>query len=288
MKNYYDTLGVNETASDQEIKSAFRKLAAQHHPDKGGNKDKFQEINEAYDTLKNTQKRQEYDTMRKYGERSFGTGDGFSFNMNNMFNEDVFQDFFSGFGGGDMDFKGPFNFRKTYRTRQQMNKTVNIRISLSLKDIMQKSEKTISIRLPSGRDEIVAVKIPAGCQNNAIFKYKGLGDDTLKNVPRGDLMVQVTVLDSDGYIRKVNDLYTQKTISCFEAIRGTTFKLKTLDDRILNVKVPPGTQPGSLIQLKGQGVPIHDAINIRGSLLIKINVLIPQLNKKDLEKIKDL
>jgi len=67
MKNYYDTLGVSETASDNEIKTAFRKLAAQHHPDKGGNENKFKEINEAYDTLKSTQKRQEYDAMRKYG-----------------------------------------------------------------------------------------------------------------------------------------------------------------------------------------------------------------------------
>jgi curved DNA-binding protein len=288
MKNYYDTLGVNETASDSEIKSAFRRLAAQHHPDKGGDKNKFQEINEAYDTLKNTQKRQEYDTMRKYGERSFKSGKGFSFNMNDMFNEDVFQDFFSGFGRGDVDFGGPFNSRRNYTKRQQTNKTINVRISLSLKDVMKKSDKTLSIRLPSGRDEIVSVKIPAGCQNNSIFKYKGLGDDSIKNIPRGDLMIQVTVLDSDGYIRKGNDIYTEKTISCFEAIRGTSFRLKTLDDKILNVKIPPGTQPGAVIQLKGQGVPIHDAINIRGSLLIKINILIPQLNKKDLEKIKDL
>ena len=96
MKNYYDTLGVSETASDNEIKSAFRKLAAQHHPDKGGNETKFKEINEAYDTLKNTQKRQEYDAMRKYGQRNMGSGEGFSFNINDMFDEDVFHDFLFG------------------------------------------------------------------------------------------------------------------------------------------------------------------------------------------------
>ena len=74
MKNYYDTLGVSETASDRDIKSAFRKLAQEHHPDRGGNEAKFKEVNEAYDTLKNTQKRQEYDAMRKYGQRSSGSG----------------------------------------------------------------------------------------------------------------------------------------------------------------------------------------------------------------------
>ena len=72
MKNYYDALGVSETASDSEIKSAFRKLAGQHHPDKGGNEARFKEVNEAYDTLKNTAKRQEYDTMRKYGANNSG------------------------------------------------------------------------------------------------------------------------------------------------------------------------------------------------------------------------
>ena len=95
MKNHYDTLGVSETASDKDIKSAFRKLAGQHHPDKGGDEALFKEVNEAYDTLKNTEKRQEYDAVRKYGG---GRGENFNVNLNDMFNEDVFQDFFSGFG----------------------------------------------------------------------------------------------------------------------------------------------------------------------------------------------
>jgi DnaJ-class molecular chaperone len=96
------------------------------------------------------------------------------------------------------------------------------------------------------------------------------------------------VLDSDGYTRKGNDLFTDKTISCFDAIRGTEFKILTLDDRTLSVKVSAGTQPGNTIVLKGQGMPVHDTLNIKGNMYIKINVLIPQLSAKDLEKIKDL
>lgn len=284
MKNYYDALGVTETASDSEIKSAFRKLAAQHHPDKGGDANKFKEINEAYDTLKNTQKRQEYDAMRKYGERSFGSGNGFNFNSSDFFSEDIFEDFFSGFGFGP----GGRGNTRVYTRRPRVNKSVNVRISVSIKEVMQSIEKTLSLRLPSGRDEIVQVKIPAGCQNGATFKYKGLGDDTDKNIPRGDLLVNVSVLDSDGYTRKGNDIWTDRTINCFEAMRGCEFKIRTLDEKILKVRIPAGTQPGAVVNLKGHGMPVHNTLNIRGNILIRINVVIPQLSERDLEKIKDL
>jgi len=285
MKNYYDALGVSETASDNEIKSAFRKLAAKHHPDKGGDEKKFKEINEAYDTLKNTQKRQEYDTMRKYGQRNMGSGEGFSFNINDMFDEDVFQDFFSGFGFTP---GGARTRTRVYRNQPRQNRNVNIRLTLSIKEVYTACEKTISVRLPSGRDEIVHIKVPAGCQDGVTFKYRGMGDDTDSNLTRGDLLVTVSVLDSDGYTRKMNDLWTDRNITAFEAMRGTEFKIKTLDDRILNVKVPAGTQPGAVINIKGQGMPVHDTLNIKGNIYVRINITIPTLSARDLEKIKDL
>jgi len=284
MKDYYHALGVSQNASDDQIKKAFRRLAAQHHPDKGGDQKKFQEINEAYDTLKNKNKRQEYDTMRKFGSRNMGNGEGFSFNAADFFSEDVFEDFFSGFSFGP----GGRGQTRTYTRRPRGNKSVNVRISVSIKEVMSESEKTLSLKLPSGRDEIVSVKIPAGCQNGAVFKYRGLGDDSIKQVPRGDLLINVAVLDSDGFTRKGNDLYTNHTISCFDAIRGCDFKLQTLDNRVLKVKVPAGSQPGSVINVKGQGMPIHNTLNIRGNIYVTIAVLIPQLSKQDLKKIKDL
>ena len=283
MKNFYDTLGVAETASEKEIKEAFKSLAKKHHPDRGGDEKKFKEINEAYDTLKNPDKRQEYDAIRRYGQRAGGAGSGFKYNSNDFFSEDIFQEFFSGFG-----FAPGRGQTRVYRSRPRTNQSVNIRITLSIKEVYHACEKTVSVRLPSGRDEIVNLKIPAGVQNGAVFKYKGLGDDTDANLERGDLLCTVTVLDSDGFTRRNNDLYTDKTISCFDAIRGTEFKIRTLDDRILNVKVPAGTQPGNTIVLKGQGMPVHDTLNIKGNIYIKINISIPQLSEKDLDKIKDL
>jgi curved DNA-binding protein len=288
MKNYYDILGVNEQSTSADITKAFKDLAKQHHPDRGGTQEKFQEINEAHDTLKSSQKRHDYDSMRKFGG---GTGGA----QHPFFNEDIFGDIFSGFGqGGDMNFNGKFNFtgrngdERTFRNVRQGNRSVNVRMAISIKEAMTSDEKTISYKLPSGREEFATVKIPAGVQHGVTFKYAGMGDDSIKNVPRGDLMVQMSVLDSDGYTRKGNDLYTDKTIDCFQAVRGHRIQLKTLEDSVITVKVPSGTQPGTLLMVRSKGMPIHKTIGIRGNLYVKIHVLIPQLSATDLKKIKDL
>ena len=289
MKNYYDVLGVNEDSTSAEITKAFKELAKKHHPDRGGDEAKFKEINEAHDTLKNSQKRHDYDTMRKFG--TSGTGGQHPF-----FNEDIFGDFFSGFGGGDMDFGGSFNFtrgpggERIFRQNRQPrgNRNVQVRMAISIKEAMNNNEKTINYKLPSGREEFATVKIPAGVQHGVTFKFQGMGDDSIKNMPRGDLMVMMSVLDSDGYTRKGNDLFTDKTIDCFQAVRGHEFNLKTLDDNIIKVKVPAGTQPNTILQVKGRGMPVHKTIGIRGNLYVKVHVLIPQLSAADLKKIKDL
>ena len=286
MKNYYDILGVKEDASNEQIKKAFKDIAKKEHPDRGGDEARFKEANEAYDTLKNSQKRHDYDTMRKFG----GTGG----QQHPFFNEDIFGDFFSGFGNGDMDFGGRFNFTqgpgraRTFRSSNRGNRNVQVRMAISIKEAMKEEEKTINYKLPSGRDEYATVKIPAGVQHGITFKFAGMGDDSIKNMPRGDLMVVMSVLDSDGYTRKGNDLYTDKTIDCFQAVRGTEFNLKTLEDNIIKIKVPSGTQHGTLLSVKGRGMPVHKTLNIRGNLYVKIHILIPQLSAADLKKIKDL
>ena len=287
MKNYYEVLGVDEKATSAEITKAFKDLAKKHHPDRGGDEAKFKEINEAHDTLKSSQKRHDYDTMRKFGRPGM-TGAG----EHPFFNEDIFGDFFSGFGGPDNGFKfnfsrGPGNER-TFRSTPRGNRNVQVRMAISIKEAMSHNEKTINYKLPSGREEFATVNIPAGVQHGVTFKFAGMGDDSIKNMPRGDLMVVMSVLDSDGFTRKGNDLYTDKTIDCFQAVRGHEFNLKTLDDKVIKVKVPSGTQPGTLLTLKGQGMPVHKTLNIRGNLYVKVHILIPQLSAQDLKKIKDL
>jgi curved DNA-binding protein len=291
MKNYYDILGVSEDASNEQIKKAFKDIAKKEHPDRGGDESKFKEANEAYDTLKSSQKRHDYDTMRKFGGQRPGGG------QHPFFNEDIFGDFFSGFQNGDMDFSSSFNFTqgpggerifRQNRAQTRGNRNVQVRMAISIKEAMTKNEKTINYKLPSGREEFATVNIPAGVQHGVTFKYAGMGDDSIKNLPRGDLMVIMSVLDSDGYTRKGNDLYTDKTIDCFQAVRGHELNLRTLEDKIIKVKVPSGTQPNTILQVKGQGMPVHKTIGIRGNLYVKIHVLIPQLSAADLKKIKDL
>jgi curved DNA-binding protein len=287
MKNYYDILGVDEKATSADISKAFKELAKKHHPDRGGDKDRFQEISEAHDTLKNSQKRHDYDTMRKFGGPRQGGGE------HPFFNEDIFGDFFSGFGNEGFTFNftgrnGDERIFRNVRNQPRGNRNVQVRMAISIKEAMMNSEKTINYKLPSGREEFATVKIPAGVQHGVTFKFSGMGDDSIRNMPRGDLMVVMSVLDSDGYTRKVNDLYTDKTIDCFQAVRGHEFNLKTLDDKIIKVKVPAGTQPGTLLTLKGLGMPVHKTLNIRGNLYVKIHILIPQLSAADLKKIKDL
>ena len=286
MKNYYDILGVSEDASNEQIKKAFKDIAKKEHPDRGGNEARFKEANEAYDTLKNSQKRHDYDTMRKFG----GNGN----DNHPFFNEDIFGDFFSGFGeqtGFKFNFTGRNGDERVFRQHRQQprgNRNVQVRMAVSIKEAMTNNEKTINYKLPSGREEFATVKIPAGVQHGVTFKFQGMGDDSIQNMPRGDLLVVMSVLDSDGYTRKGNDLFTDKTIDCFQAVRGYEFNLKTLENKIIKVKVPAGTQPGTLLTLKGQGMPVHKTVNIRGNLYVKVHVLIPQLSAQDLKKIKDL
>jgi curved DNA-binding protein len=283
MKDYYKILGVSEDSSPDEIKKAFRKLAVKHHPDRGGDEKKFKEANEAYDTLKNADKKQEYDTMRRFGSNMGGQGSGFKFhtgNFNEFFGGDFFEEFMSGMGG--------MGQRQRFRQRPRANKDVSIRITMSIKEIMSSVKRTISVKLPSGRDEIVDVKIGAGIQNGVVLKYSGLGDDSNSNLPRGNLLIRVTILDSDGFTRKGNDLWTDKTINAFDAMRGTEFQIKDLQDNIVKVKVPAGTQPGSVLQLKSKGMPVHESLSIRGNMYIKIHVTIPTLTQQQLNKIKDL
>jgi|TARA_R110002153_G_scaffold189605_1_gene342415 curved DNA-binding protein len=289
MKDYYQTLGVNEKATNSEINKAFKDLAKKHHPDRGGDKNTFQEINEAHGTLKDSQKRHDYDTMRKFGSTRT---DG---NDHPFFNEEIFGDFFSGFQNGDMNFGGRFDFTqnprthaRTFRSSNRGNRNVQVRMALSIKEAMMNNEKTISYKLPSGREEFATVNIPAGVQHGVTFKFTGMGDDSIRNMPRGDLMVVMSVLDSDGFTRKGNDLHTDKTIDCFQAVRGTEINLKTLNDQVIKVKVPAGTQPNTILQVQGKGMPVHKTLNIRGNLFVKIHILIPQLSAQDLKKIKDL
>ena len=256
MSTHYDTLGVPENASDQDIKKAYKKLAMQHHPDKGGDAKKFQQISEAYDSIKTQDKRQQYDQIRRFGPRpQMSRGQPFGF--------DIFEQFEEMFGGS------PFQQR-----RPSKNRNMAINVPVSLHEAFHGNKKQISVQLGSGRRQVVNLDIPAGVNNGMTLNYKGLGDDQIKGLPPGDLQVRLQINPHPQFERKANDLYTAKQINAFEAMLGTKVVIKTLSGKTIKATVQPGTQPGTFIRLPNEGMPILRTKN-RGHLFVRIDIAIP-------------
>lgn len=252
MSEYYNILGVAKTASQDEIKKAYRKLASKHHPDKGGDTATFQKIQTAYDTLGDDQKRREYDNPQPQ----------FRFDTNNM---GGFEDLFSQFGFGQ---------RRPQQPRQ--NRHINIQTRVTLKEVLHGKEVIGSIQLPSGREQNIQLKIPKGVKTGDSIRYQGMGDDSVPNLPRGDLIVQIVELSDRIFKRDGANLFTECTISAFDAILGTSVIVDTIADSQLDISVPAGIQHGQMINCKGHGLPTDDR-GIRGSMYVKINIKTPTI-----------
>lgn len=271
MADYYDTLGVKEDASDADIKKSFRKLAQVHHPDRGGNEETFKEINEAYDTLKDPQKKAEYDNMRNWQSQGGNFTSGFPFqDMGDMPGGlgAVFQHVFrDGFGPG----------------RGHSNRSITIQLDVTLEDVYKGSEKQLDLRLPNGQVRSVNVSIPVGIDHGTRIRYAGLGEQSHPSIPTGDLILVINVARKQDWERKNDDLITIATMDCFDAMLGCELHISHLDGKLLNVKVPPGTQPGQRIRVKGRGIVNPNTRNI-GNLLLVANVIIPNANELNVEQ----
>lgn len=255
MSDYYKTLGIDKSATADQIKKAYRKLASQHHPDKGGDTAKFQQIEEAYRILSDPSKRAEYDNPTQ--EFRFNTG-----------NAGGFEDFFSHFGFGPMGGMG----RRQQQVRR--NSSITIQVRMTLKEVYEGKDVLGSIRLPSGKDQTLQIKIPRGVRNGDQIKYQGLGDDSVPNLPRGDLIAQIIELPDRRFARDGSNLYMEVTISAFDAILGTTIIVETIADSKLEISVPVGIQSGQMINCKGHGLPGAQT-STRGNMYVKINVQTP-------------
>lgn len=278
---HYETLGVSEQATADEIKRAYRKLASQHHPDKGGDTKKFQEIQTAYDTLIDNNKRQQYDMQRN----GFGGG-----NENVIFRwhsggpnhpniDEIFRNFGFGFGGD------PFAH---HRPQQRRNKDLRIEIPLPLVTTLEEQTKTISVQTTNGHRETVEVKIPRGVTNGTQIKYANLGDNLFNSLPRGDLYVQFSVHPADGYIANGIDLYHRTSINCLLAITGGDVTVSGLDGKTFLLTLPAGTQPGMKFRLPEQGLYELNS-DRRGDLYIEVALTVPQnLTAEQLEIVRSL
>lgn len=277
MTDHYATLGVTKSATQDEIKKAFRKLASQHHPDKGGDTKKFQEIQAAYDTLGDPEKRAAYDNPQpQFQGNPFGGGGvppGF---------EDVFSQMF---GGGN-----PFGDIFGRRHQQpQRNRNLSLQTLISLEDAHSGKELTVSVMLPSGREQICEIKIPRGIQDGTTLRLAGMGDDSIPNVPRGDIHLTVGIRPHAVFQRQGDDLIRRLEVNALDAILGKTYTIETIDKRVLEIKVNPGTQPGTMMAAHGYGMPNMNDNRFIGRMLIQVEVKIPtNLTEEQLSKLREI
>jgi curved DNA-binding protein len=297
-KDYYDILGVNKKASDEEIKRAYRKLAMKYHPDRNPNKkeaeERFKEINEAYAVLSDKEKRKQYDTFGAEGFRQrFSQEDifrGFDFDeiLSGLFGGRGRREFrFGGRGGFDFGdiFAGQGGYQDTGRMPQK-GEDVLYELSISLEEAASGGEKRVSYR-KNGRIEEVSVKIPRGIPSGKKLRLAGKGMQGRNGGPPGDLYLQISVRDHPIFTREGDDLVVEKEVGFSEAVLGTTVEVPTLEGK-KRVKVPPGTQSHTKMRLKGLGLPRFQREG-RGDELVKVIVRVPkrvsEKNKKLIEEL---
>jgi curved DNA-binding protein len=265
MTDYYSILGVDRGADQNEIKQAYRKMAAKHHPDRGGDTAEFQKIQSAYDTLSNPQKRSEYDNPQP----QFGGPGGFHFHSGGGM-PPGFEDIFSQFAG----FGGP-QFGFGFRQQSPRNKTLNIQTIITLEEAFEGKNLIANLTLPSGKNQTIEVKIPAGIQDGTTLRLNGMGDDSLSGQPRGDIHLTVNIHNHSVFRREGDDLIMPLVINAIDAILGKTIKVKSIDGKKLEVNINPGTQHGHVLALQGYGMPNMNDNRYVGRLLLPVEIEIP-------------
>ena len=252
--NYYDILGLQVDCSPQDITKAYRNLAKEYHPDIGGNEQRFHEISEAYDVLKDPHKRAQFDFQNS--------------KRININKGGVFDDMFTVFGGAG------FHPSKREYHRAKVNKNLGITVECSLEETLQSQNKTVSIKHTDGSRHLVNLKFPRGVIDGAKIKYKDLGDIKYKDLPPGDLTATVKILPHKIFTREGDNLKMYLTIDAWSAIIGTTVQIKTIENKILNLNIPPSTQYGTMLKIPNHGM--YTKKGDRGNLLVQILVKIPE------------
>lgn len=258
MQNAYQTLGVDRNATADEIKKAYRRLASQHHPDKGGDKHKFQEIQAAYDTLSDPQKRHAHDNPSPFGHPG-----GFGFRHDAPFD---FETIFNIFGT---------RFQQPQQARRQV---ARMSLWITLRDVAEGGRRTITVGTQQGT-QAVEVEIPAGIDDGDTVQYPGIG-------PGGvDLMITYRIHPDAKYHRSGLTLTAEHTVSIWNLILGGETQVRDILGNVLSLSIPANTQPNSLLRLRNRG--IRDRSGQTGDLIIKLIPTIPDsISPELIEQIK--
>lgn len=269
MMNHYDVLGVAKNATTDEIKRAYRKLASQHHPDKGGDTAKFQQIQSAYEILGDEQKRREYDNPATQRFNNFEQGADIN---------DLFRNFGFHFGDG---------FHPQHARRQpRRNKDLTVTIQVDLKSTLDVQEKTLSVKTTKGDRETVSVKIPRGAGTGTTIKYSGLGDNFFESLARGDLYVKVVVdIPADVEMHE-NAIYQRLQLNVLDAITGKDLFVTSPYGETFELVVPAGVQQGNKLRVKDKGKPLN---NGRDYLYLVVDLVVPRnLSSEQIKIISDV
>ena len=291
--DYYKILGIDKSASEKDVKNAYRKLARKYHPDLNPNdvgaKKKFQEINEANEVLGDPEKRKKYD---KYGEnwqqaeayeaaerqgaRSAGFGGGRP-GFESYGDAGGFSDFFESMFGNMGRSGSPYGQAK-YRGQDY---TAELRLSLQEASTTHKQTVTVN-----GKN--IRITIPAGIENGQTIKIAGHGGQGVNGGPSGDLLITFLINSDPRFKRDGNDLYATVKLDLFTAVLGGEITVDTLNGKV-KLKVKPETQNGTKVKLKGKGFPVYKKDNEFGDLYLTYEVQIPQnLTEKQRELFREL
>ena len=312
-KDYYKILGVEKTATQKEIKKAYRKLAAQYHPDKNpGNKaaeEKFKEINEANEVLSDPDKRKKYEQLgadwemyqqtgydptkkRQGGFAGQNGGSGtyyFEGDPSEFFGQagdSGFSSFFEQFFGGDGGGRG---FGSSQRSRQQRpfsGQDLHAELEITLEEAYHGSSRMFELN-----GQKMRIKIKPGATDGQTLRLKGKGGTGANGGQPGDLYLILKMRQHHTFAREGNNLTVQQNIDLYTAILGGKIEVPTMSGRV-KMNVPKGTSPNAILRLKGKGMPLPKAPAQYGDLLVKINVVLPaHLTKEQeslFEKIREL
>ena len=240
--DHYQILGVGKTATPEEIKHAYRKLASKHHPDKGGDTAMFQKIQTAYDTLNDPNKRVEYDNPHK----GFNSQSGPNSNFNDLFNT---------------------VFRQMHgRQQQRAQQVFRTSIGVTLQQAYFGDQPTLQLQTPTGI-QTVKIQVPKGVHNGNNFKLDGI-------IEGASLMVEFRIAKDLTFDRQGDDLICNHPISVLDLIVGNSFEFTTISGKTLEVTIKPKTQPFSQLKMAGQGMPIYNTDKY-GDQIILLKPYIP-------------
>lgn len=284
--DYYKILGITKSATEKEIKKAYRKLARKYHPDVNpNNKDaerKFKEINEANEVLSNPENRKKYDKYGKdwkhaeefekakaqqqqYSRQTQGTGGGYS--------EEDYSDFFESMFGG----------RSRGGSVKYRGQDLNAEMNLNLTDVLESHKQTITV---NGKN--IRFTIPAGIENGQTIKIKGHGGKGMNGGPHGDLYIQFNIANNTKFRRDKDNLYLEVDLDVYKAVLGGDLTVETLSGKV-KLKVKPETQNETKVKLKGKGLPRYKKEGQFGDLYITFRVKIPtKLTTKEKELFEEL